>query len=139
MSLLTSSRPRNSARNCGKYQRGSSRPALEKSDWSQTPIFISGTPVVRNVLWGQKDIDLNEDKLVKTQTCTKDGYVQKFDIQGVVASTKRRRTCGTPSIDRSRCNVVDRTFYDAINEGNSYFCLSDAVVIHVEVDFSDLP
>jgi hypothetical protein len=44
------------------------------------------------------------------------GYVQKFDIQGAVASTKRRHTCGTPSIGRSRCNAVDRTFYDAVKK-----------------------
>jgi hypothetical protein len=43
-----------------------------------------------------------------------DGYAQKFDIQGIVASTKRRRTCDTPSIGRSRGNAGDRTFYDAI-------------------------
>jgi hypothetical protein len=42
------------------------------------------------------------------------GYVQKFDIQGVVASTKRRRTSSTPSIGRSRGNAGDRTFCETI-------------------------
>jgi hypothetical protein len=61
------------------------------------------------------------DGLVKTQTCTTDGYVQKFDIEGAVASTRRRRTCGTPSIGRSRGNAGDRTFYDAIIVGISFY------------------
>jgi hypothetical protein len=54
------------------------------------------------------------DGLVKTQTCAMDGYVQKFNIQGAVVSTKRRHTWSTPSIGRFRGNAGDRTFYDAI-------------------------
>jgi hypothetical protein len=52
----------------------------------------------------------------KPKWATKDGYVQKFALQGAVVSAKQKRTGGTPSIGRSRDNAGDQTFYDAIKQ-----------------------
>ena len=39
----------------------------------------------------------------------------KTSVGGVVVLVKHRRTCGTSSINQSRYNDVDWSFYDAIN------------------------